>query len=59
MFSFRNRGNYESSVYTIDFIIIRVIVKKKKKKSHHVFEDLALTVRYASRVPRLMRVEAT
>lgn len=58
MFSFRNRGNYESSVYTIDFIIIRVIVKKKKK-SHHVFEDLALTVRYASRVPRLMRVEAT
>lgn len=24
---------------------------KKKKKSHHVFEDLALTVRYASRVP--------
>lgn len=58
MFSFRNRGNYESSVYTIDFTIIRVIVKKKKK-SHHVFEDLALTVRYASRVPRLMRVEAT
>lgn len=49
MFSFRNRGNYESSVYTIDFTIIRVIVKKKK--SHHVFEDLALTVRYASRVP--------
>lgn len=50
MFSFRNRGNYESSVYTIDFTIIRVIVKKKKK-SHHVFEDLALTVRYPSRVP--------
>lgn len=53
MFSFRNRGNYESSVYTVDFTI------ESSLKSHvfentpplYVFKDLALTVWYASRVP--------
>lgn len=52
MFSFRNRGNYESSVYTVDFTI------ESSLKSHvfentslYVFKDLALTVCYASRVP--------
>lgn len=48
MFSFRNRGNYESSVYTIDFIIIRVIVKKKKKISPRI---------RGSRVDRTVRVK--